>query len=210
MSDYIILCDFDGTITLQDTCIPILEQFAVGDWEEYDKLLSKGLINLHECMQKQFEMIQANIPSIISSMGSIPIRLGFAKFVSFCLLQEINVVIVSAGLDFIIRYILSQNNLDLPVVAAKVKDERFQLEFPSLHYPDSIDFKVDQVKYYQAQQKKVIFIGDGISDLQGAMQADLVFAVKNSFLNSRFKNSFTSFLELKESLMKLHNFKTNL
>ena len=86
MSDYIILCDFDGTITLQDTCVPILEQFAVGDWEKYDKLLSKGLINLHECMQRQFEMIQANIPTIISSMGSIPIRERFADFVSFCIL----------------------------------------------------------------------------------------------------------------------------
>lgn len=203
MSDYIIFCDFDGTITLQDTCVPILEQFADGDWEKYDELLSKGLINLHECMQKQFEMIQANIPTIISSMGPIPIRSGFAEFTSFCQSQEINVVIVSAGLDFIIRSVLSQNNLDLPVVAAKVKDERFQLEFPSLHYPDSIDFKVDQVKYYQAQQKKVIFIGDGISDLLGAKQADLVFAVKNSFLNSRFENGFTGFLELKETLIKL-------
>ena len=203
MSDYIILCDFDGTITLDDTCVLILEQFAVGDWKKYDTLLSKGMINLHECMQNQFEMIQATIPSIISSMGSIPIRPGFAKFISFCLSQEINVVIVSAGLDFIIRTVLSLNNLDLPIVAAKVKDERFQLEFPSLHYPDSIDFKVDLVKYYQAQHKKVIFIGDGNSDLQGAMQADLVFAVENSFLNSRFENSFTSFLELKESLMKL-------
>ena len=49
---YIILCDFDGTITLQDTCVPILEQFAVGDWEKYDNLLSKGLINLHECVSQ--------------------------------------------------------------------------------------------------------------------------------------------------------------
>jgi 2,3-diketo-5-methylthio-1-phosphopentane phosphatase len=203
MSDYIILCDFDGTITLEDTCVPILEQFAVGDWEKYDTYLSKGLINLHECMQKQFEMIQANIPTIISSMGSFSIRPGFAEFISFCLSQEIEVVIVSAGLDFIIRSVLSQNNLDLPIVAAKVKDERFQLEFPSLHDPDSIDFKVDQVKFYQAQQKKVIFIGDGNSDLQGALQADLVFAVKNSFLNSHFENSFANFEELKKILMKL-------
>ncbi len=205
MSDYIILCDFDGTITLQDTCVPILEQFAVGDWEKYDKLLSEGLINLYECMQKQFGMIQANIPSIISSMGSIPIRPGFADFISSCLSQKINVIIVSAGLDFVIRSVLLQNNLDLPVVAAKVKDKRFQLEFPSLHYPDSIDFKVDQVKYYQTQQKKVIFIGDGNSDLQGAMQADLVFAVKNSFLNSHFKNGFSSFLDLEKILMSLNN-----
>ena len=203
MSDYIILCDFDGTITLQDTCVPILDHFALGDWEKYDILLSQGLINLHDCMQKQFEMIQADIPTILSSLGAIPIRPGFAEFVSFCLSQEIDVVIVSAGLDFIIRSVLSQNNLDLPVVAAKVKDERFKLEFPSLHYPDSVDFKVDQVKYYQAQKKKVIFIGDGNSDLQGAMQADLVFAVKKSFLSSHFDNSFTSFLELKEILMKL-------
>ena len=203
MSEYIILCDFDGTISLKDTCIPIMEQFAVGDWERYDKLLIKGQINLHECMQKQVEMIQTDIPTIISSLGSISVRPGFVEFVSFCLSKKIEIVIVSAGFDYIINSMLSQNNLDLPVVAAKVKDERFQLEFPSLHYPDSIDFKVDQVKYYQAQHKKVIFIGDGYSDLQGAMQADMVFAVKNSFLNSRFENGFTSFLELKDNIMKL-------
>ena len=37
----IIQCDFDGTISLQDTCVPILEQFADGDWELYDDLLIK-------------------------------------------------------------------------------------------------------------------------------------------------------------------------
>jgi len=52
MSDYIILGGFDSTITLQDTCVPILEQFAVKDWEKYDNLLSKGLINLHECVSQ--------------------------------------------------------------------------------------------------------------------------------------------------------------
>lgn len=203
MLDYIILCDFDGTITLEDTVVPILEQFAVGDWEIYDTLLSAGQIDLHECMQKQFEMIQTDIPSIVLSLGKIPIRAGFKEFVTFCLSQQIDFVVVSAGLDFIINSVLSQNDINLPVVAAKVKDEKFQLEFPLLNYPDSIDFKLDQVKYYQAQKKKVIFIGDGNSDLQGAKQADFVFAVKNSFLNSRFEKSFTSFVDLKQSLMKL-------
>ncbi|WP_371804956.1 HAD-IB family phosphatase [Candidatus Lokiarchaeum ossiferum] len=202
MSDYIILCDFDGTISLQDTCVPILEQFADGDWELYDDLLSKGLIDLHECMRKQFGMIRADIPTILRTLGSVPIRSGFTEFVSFSLSEGIEFVIVSAGLDFIIKSVLLENNLDLPVVSAKVVDERFNLEFPALHYPDSIDFKADQVKFYQTQKKKVVFIGDGNSDLQGASQADIVFAVKSSFLNSHFENSFSNFLELIECLKK--------
>ena len=203
MSDYVILCDFDGTISLQDTCVPVLEKFSNGDWELYDDLLGNEQIDLHECMRKQFGMIQTDIPTILTTLGLIPIRPGFAEFVSFCLSQGIEFVIVSAGLDFIIKSVLLENNLDLPIVSAKVLDDKFNLEFPSLHYSNSIDFKADQVKYYQAQDKKVIFIGDGNSDLQGALQADLVFAVEDSFLNSRFEKCFTSFWELKKTLINL-------
>ena len=55
----------------------------------------------------------------------------------------------------------------------------------------------------EASRKKVIFIGDGNSDLQGARQADFVFAVKGSHLNSYFQNSFSTFTELKEKITEI-------
>ena len=116
MLDKIILCDFDGTITLEDSSVKILEQFVEEDWEQYDSLLENGKISLHECMQIQFGMIKAEKSSIVESLNHISLREGFKEFVQFCTSQRIPLIVVSAGLDFVIETVLSLHNLTLPVI----------------------------------------------------------------------------------------------
>ncbi len=204
MLDSIILCDFDGTITLEDTCVKILRQFVEENWQQYDILLENGKISLHECMQIQFGMIKAAKSSIVESLGNIPLREGFGDFVKYCQSQEIPLIVVSAGLDFVIETVLNFHNITLPVIAAKTSfDNGIRLIFPPLHNSNSADFKVDLVRYYKNQQKQVIFIGDGGSDLHGALAADVVYAVRESFLSSQVGIEFTDFLELREHFEKL-------
>jgi len=119
MLDSIILCDFDGTITLEDTCVKILRQFVEENWEQYDTLLENGQISLHDCMQVQFGMIKAAKSSIVESLGHIPLREGFGEFVQFCNSQRIPLIIVSAGLDFVIEAVLNLHHITLPIIAAK-------------------------------------------------------------------------------------------
>ena len=72
-----------------------------------------------------------------------------------------------------------------------------------MHYSNSEDFKADLVRYYKNQQKQVIFIGDGGSDLHGAHAANIVYSVKGSFLSSQIGIEFADFLVLREHFEKL-------
>jgi len=197
----IILCDFDGTITLEDTCEKILQRFVERNWQKYDLALEKGTISLHECMQVQFGMIKADKASIVEFVRPVSLREGFVEFVKFCKTREIPLIIVSAGLDFVIESILNLHRITLPIIAARTSfDNGILLTFPPLHYSDSIDFKADLVRYYKNQQKQVIFIGDGASDLHGALAADVVYSVKEKYLSTQIGIDFSDFSELRDTL----------
>jgi 2-hydroxy-3-keto-5-methylthiopentenyl-1-phosphate phosphatase len=108
------------------------------------------------------------------------------------------------GLDFVIEAVLNLHHITLPIIAAKTSfDNGIRLTFPAMHYSNSADFKADLVRYYKNQQKQVIFIGDGGSDLRGALAADFVYSVKGSFLSSQIGIEFADFLELREHFEKL-------
>lgn len=203
--DSIVLCDFDGTITLEDTCEKILKQFVKRNWQQYDLALEKGTLSLHECMQVQFGMIKAEKSTIVEFVRHMSLREGFVEFVHFCKTLEIPIVVVSAGLDFVIESILNLHRITLPIIAAKTSfDNGILLTFPPLHYLDSIDFKADLVRFYKNQQKQVIFIGDGASDLHGALAADIVYSVKEKFLSTQIGIDFSEFSELRDSIAECY------
>src|SRR3989441_13109648 len=53
-----VLCDFDGTITLNDTFEQILKKYATGDWKVFDQQYARGEINLQECLRKQGALVR--------------------------------------------------------------------------------------------------------------------------------------------------------
>ena len=185
MKNIVILCDFDGTITNIDTAFSVLENFTQGDWLKYDDLLEKEEISLEECMTKQFAMIRGTEDEMIDYvMANTSISNTFDKLEKYCNQNHILLIIVSGGLDFIIRHYIQTNNWNVGLVAAKTKitNNGIRLEFPKKIYHNSGDFKADLTKYYQNQEKRVIFIGDGLADFEAVKIADHNFIVKGSRL----------------------------
>ena len=92
----IIFCDFDGTITTNDTCVLLFSNFTDGDWQIYDDRLTKGEITLEECMQSQFQMVKATANEILLYLDkTVNIRKGFKEFIKHAESRNIPIVVES-------------------------------------------------------------------------------------------------------------------
>lgn len=210
----VVLSDFDGTIVNIDTAVVVLTHFAEENWRIFDEQLEKGEITLEECLQKQFSTVRTSQTRILKEIETVPsLRPNFGKLAQFCKTQRIPLVIVSAGLDFVINHFLEQKGLEKLVEVyapkARITATGIKFTFPKLLDKASVSFKDDLVRYYKKQGKKTVYIGDGFADLNAARNADLSFAIKDSKLAELLRNDgiphkeISDFLEVMEALQKL-------
>ncbi len=185
-----IACDFDGTITTVDTAELTLRKFAAGKWEVFDALLEEGKISLEECMVEQFKQIKAPKEDIIRVLdAAVGLRPGIENLIEFCKNKEIEFTILSAGLDFYIDHIITKYRWDqVRRVSGKTNmEDGIVVEFPKHHFSDSRTFKEDFVRVQKEMSKDVWYLGDGTSDREGAIAADMVFTVTGSRLSEIMK-----------------------
>jgi 2,3-diketo-5-methylthio-1-phosphopentane phosphatase len=214
MEKVVVLCDFDGTTTDVDTAEFVLRTFARGDWRTTEVLFEKGKITLEECLRKQFSLVRASREQILSALeGVATLRPGFEEFARYCKDRGIPLVIVSAGLDFVIKHFLEVKNLKnlatVYVSKSRISADGIEFKFPRRYYRASIDFKHDLVRQYKSQGLRVIFIGDGYADFAAAKEANLAFAIKGSRLEASCEKEkipfigISSFREALESIRKM-------
>ena len=206
-----VLCDFDGTITVQDTAEWILDKHADGDWRALDELYVQGKLGLLECMREQFAMVKVDKARILEELDeSIIVRNGFPELVDTCAGHGAKAVIVSAGLDFVIEHFLKKMGvLDrVSIYSASTVDESGPIgfRFPQLVIPGSITFKDDLVLQYKRIGYRVTYFGDGMPDAEASSLSDHRYAVKGRRLESELAKrglpyvSFEDFLEILPSM----------
>jgi 2-hydroxy-3-keto-5-methylthiopentenyl-1-phosphate phosphatase len=210
----VVLCDFDGTITTVDTAAWVLARFAQGDWRLFDKQFENGEITLEECLNRQFSLVKASKKQILEELRNVVIfRPNFKKLAKHCKENRIPFIIVSAGLDFVIKHFLKLNGcLNLvEVCAAKTvfSTQGIRFIFPTLIDTKSENFKHDMVIHYKSQNGKVIYVGDGLADYAAARDADYSFTIKNSRLAKLCKSheircrNITDFQDVIEAIRKI-------
>jgi HAD superfamily phosphoserine phosphatase-like hydrolase len=182
-----VLTDFDGTVTLNDTFENVLEKFGQGDWRAVDDQYVKGEITLEECLRRQGGMVRASKPQILNELDQVTkFRPGFDNLSEYCETNHYPLVLVSAGLDFVIKHFLTRENLidkvQLSTAVAKCTPTGIKFDFLKLKDNRSMNLKDDAVRYYKTRADTVAYIGDGRWDLHALRNADLRFATKNSKL----------------------------
>jgi HAD superfamily phosphoserine phosphatase-like hydrolase len=187
-----VLSDFDGTVTLNDTFENILEKFAQGDWRAVDDQYVMGEITLEDCLRIQGGMVRASKLQILDELDQVTkSRLGFDHLAEYCKTNDYPLVLVSAGLDFVIRHFLARENLrdkvELSAAVAKCTPTGIKFDFLKLRDKRSMSFKDDMVRYYKTKADTVAYIGDGRWDLQALRSADVRFAMRNSKLDELCK-----------------------
>jgi 2,3-diketo-5-methylthio-1-phosphopentane phosphatase len=183
VSDWTILCDFDGTATVEDTTDRLLEAFARPGWETLEEAWRTGQIGSRECMAGQIALLDMDRAELDARLAACVLDPHFPRFVQAMHAQGIHVEIVSDGLDYAIQYILTRHGLDwLPVAANRLEamgSRRWRLTFPNASRRCQVgagNCKCARAARVRDRQQRVLLIGDGASDYCVAASADFVFA----------------------------------
>jgi 2-hydroxy-3-keto-5-methylthiopentenyl-1-phosphate phosphatase len=201
----LIQCDFDGTITERDISFLLLDAFAQGDWRQVHQDYREHKITVGEFNTRAFAMVKADKHTLLEALrGKVKVRAGFRELVNYCLGKGFRLVIVSNGLDFYIRAVLE--DLGLREVEAYAAQTSFHPEGMKVQYvgPDGkrLDdgFKEAYIKSFLKLGYRVVYVGNGDSDVAPAMYARHVFATGDLLTHCRKNNlkykPFESFLEI--------------
>jgi len=183
VSDWTILCDFDGTVTVEDTTDTLLERFGRPGWEALEGDWRAGRINSHDCMAGQVALLDMDRAELDAHLATRHVDAAFPAFVKVAHADGIHVEILSDGLDYAISTILRRHGLDwLPVTANSleaVAARQWRLQFPHASATCRVasgNCKCARAACVRASAKRVLLIGDGASDFCVAEAADFVFA----------------------------------
>lgn len=208
-----VLSDFDGTVTLNDTFENVLARFGKGDWRTVDDQYVRGEITLEECVRLQGAMVPVPKSQMLSYLdGVTEFRPNFGKLIDFCETNHFPLLIVSAGLDFVINHFLTrekfQDRVELFAALARCTRTGIKFEWPKLRSNQSVNLKDDMVRYYKQRADRVAYIGDGRWDLHALRNADRRFVIRNSKLAELCKEqdiqatTISDFQQVADSLQK--------
>jgi len=184
---WIVVCDFDGTISTIDATDRLLEVYADPEWLRIEQEWREGSIGSRECLGRQVALLRANLTQIEALADTITIDPHFNSFADFCERERIGLVIVSDGLDRVIARILDRHGLGhLPVYAnALLASEGGAHRMLSPHQNSDCCAGagtckcavVSDLEGDGAGAPLVLFVGDGQSDFcVAARMADVVAA----------------------------------
>lgn len=193
-----IFSDFDGTITPNDVGHQFFQTFAEPGWEELIERWKRGLLSGKECLTRQCAMTRVTRKQLEEYSDAQKIDPSFIDFVEYCKSKGYPILILSDGLDFYIQRILKNYKLDfLKFYSNKLLfqgEDKVAPEFP--YYKFGCKFcgncKGYHIRKNRSPGERIIYIGDGYSDLCAIKEADLVFA-KGDLLEYCQQNSLEAF-----------------
>jgi 2-hydroxy-3-keto-5-methylthiopentenyl-1-phosphate phosphatase len=205
----LIVCDFDGTVTVEDITVHLWDRFLDGDWRR--ELLpdyEQGRIGILDLISVGYLRVRLPAAELLRSLrGEIALREGFVRLVEVVRAQGLALHVLSCGLDFYIRAYLPSG----------IPFHSFHGEFDGVwrvRAPDGIellpgaDFKAQVLSQLLAERagEPSVYVGDGRNDLGAARMCDRIFAVRGSDLSRLCREAglafveFTHFDEVREAL----------
>ncbi|OGS51502.1 MAG: hypothetical protein A3K65_05005 [Euryarchaeota archaeon RBG_16_68_12] len=176
-----VLSDFDGTITTVDIAEVLLERFAPGRWQPIEALHRARRIGTRETLAREFALVREDRDTLVNLVRS-DARMDptFPAFLRFCRDRGIPFEIVSEGLDFYIEPLLEDWGLDVPLRTNRTAFDggRMRIEYPFADPGCTLcgTCKLRRVFDHRVAGHRVVYVGDGDSDLCPAVEADVVFA----------------------------------
>ncbi|KAK4617949.1 Polyol phosphate phosphatase PYP1 [Fulvia fulva] len=191
---FIFFTDFDGTITLQDSNDFMTDNIGFGGDKRRqgnrDVLEAKD--TFRDSFRKMMDSVTKPFPECIDYLVSnIKLDPGFNEYFQWALKNEIPTVVVSSGMEPIIRAILKNligpDHVKLDIISnqaeARPGKSIDQEGGWQIQYHDESSFGHDKsltLRPYAQLPKDVrptlFYAGDGVSDLSAAKETDLLFA----------------------------------
>ncbi len=181
MTKDLVQCDFDGTITEEDVSFLLLDAFADGDWRRLLAEHKEGKISVGRFNTRAFTMIKENKQTLDRFVREkARLRPGFHKLLAYCQQKGYRLVIVSNGLSFYIKTILETvgvNNIELHAAQAHFGADGILARYIGPKGTEVQDgFKEAYIRHFLRNGYRVIYIGNGVSDISPAALAHHIFA----------------------------------
>ncbi|KXZ40627.1 Haloacid Dehalogenase superfamily, subfamily IB, phosphoserine phosphatase-like/2,3-diketo-5-methylthio-1-phosphopentane phosphatase [Alkalithermobacter thermoalcaliphilus JW-YL-7 = DSM 7308] len=179
--EYIVICDFDGTITTEDTCVAMAKKFAKGNYDQLEKMWIEGKHDAQYISQKILDMLDVNEQKLKEYIRSIKIDPYFKDFIDYIRKNSLEFYILSDGFDFNIDNILEENEINGIMTFSNIL--KFDNDKIIGIFPNKNDectkcgnCKKNIIENINIDNKKIIYIGDGYSDRCASKLGDYIFA----------------------------------
>lgn len=176
-----IQSDFDGTITPDDMSFLILDTFGKPGWRRILDQYKVGEITIADFNARAFADVKTDEATLRRFVReNAEVRPGFQELLAYCREHDIDFTIVSNGLDFYIKIILETVGASgIDVFAARAQFGKNGIE-SSYFCPDGKlirdKFKDAYLASFRRRGYRVLYAGNGPSDLSPAREAAHIFA----------------------------------
>lgn len=186
-----IFSDFDGTIFLQDTGHILFDHHGCGPERRafLDESISTGENTFRKASLELWQSLRVPLDTAFATLKEhLVVDPGFHDFLNnFAFHRRIPFVVISAGLRPLLRRVLDESvgKAKLRSIEIVSNDGVISADGANwtpvwLHDTELTHDKARSIREYRVRHAKanplIVFIGDGVSDLAGASQADVLFA----------------------------------
>ncbi len=175
-----IFCDFDGTISQLDVIDFLLARLADPSWNAIEAKWLRGEIGSRECMARQIPLIHGGWKAIESILDEVALDPTFSDFASWCDSKGIPIVVVSEGLDRVIRTLFKRDGIKVTDIWANGLIEKpsgeLSIDFPYPPQDKHCRAGLCKCQFLSQAEPLNVVIGDGQNDFCWAGKADLIFA----------------------------------
>jgi 2-hydroxy-3-keto-5-methylthiopentenyl-1-phosphate phosphatase len=203
----VVFCDFDGTITAIETFAGMLKEFAPDLSAELMPKMYDRTLTLKAGVRQLLESIPSSrYLEMLDYAADKPIRPGLKALLDFLDRNHVPLVVISGGLRGMVTEVLTRNGSIERVAAIYAVDIDSREKFLQVHsdYEGETELvaKVAVMANYPAQE--TIAIGDSVTDINMALNADLVFARDRLIDYMRSENKpyipWNDFFEIRDRL----------
>lgn len=173
----IVFCDFDGTITVEETFVAVLKRFAPDIAAQLIPQMYAQQLTLRQGVRQILESIpSSSYPEIIEFTKSQAIRPGFIELLDWLESEQVPIIVISGGLRGMVEVVLGSLVPRIQAIhAIDVDTSGTHLRVVSAYEGGTeLVNKVQVMAQYPADEK--IAIGDSITDLNMALETPIVFA----------------------------------
>ncbi|EPS45254.1 hypothetical protein H072_766 [Dactylellina haptotyla CBS 200.50] len=226
--DIIIFSDFDGTIFMQDTGHILFDHHGCGAARrhELDEEIKTGSRSFRAVSEDMWGSLNVRFEDGFKIMKKeLEIDPDFDEFHKYCISNEIPFNVISAGLKPILRKVLDvflgekqSSYIDIVANDAEISHDGSEWKPIWRHDNELGHDKAASIQEYKAIASSesedgsiplIVFVGDGVSDLPAAREADVLFARRGLRLEEYCLENdipyipFDTFADIQKDLVRL-------
>jgi len=195
-----LVLDFDGTITTKDIGVEIIKKYAGPDWDVGLRRWRSGEFDQRQLMEWEFARLPSDrLPEMREfALTKAIIRPGLNGLLELCRSNDVPVEVVSNGMMFYIEAVLDRERLSDLSFVAPIPTLSGIGNGPVVGFAGGVETcettglcKCARARRLRSGDRKIVFVGDGISDFCVAEEeADFIIA-RSSLMDHCVKNGLT-------------------